>query len=345
MGIPPSLTPVLITLGAGLAGAAVGLAFRAFILARLARVAERTTGQVDDVLTQRVRGPLPLWSALLGLHFGASAAGFRPETGESIRHLLLAILILSVSWAAGSIASSLVRVPKSAGRALPSARILSTAAHSFVVLLGTLVALQTMGISVAPILTALGVGGLAVGLALQDTLANLFAGFHILASRQVRPGDFVQLATGEQGFVEDITWRNTTVRQLSNNIVIVPNAQLARAVTLNYSLPDAEQAVRVPVGVSYAADLDHVERATVAVATEVQRDVPGAVTEFAPFIRYHTFGESSIDFTLIMRARQFTDSYLMRHEFVKRLRARFANEGIEIPYPQRTVHLPLSPRD
>jgi small-conductance mechanosensitive channel len=345
MQIPPSLIPVLVTLVAGIIAAALGVAFRAAVVDRLARLAAQSATRFDDILIQNLRGPVPLWAALMGLHIGSSVGSLAPAAGTVLRHLLLATLILSMSWAAGGIAAGVVRVPRGAERALPSARILSTAARAFVVLLGALVALQTMGISVAPILTALGVGGLAVGLALQDTLANLFAGFHILVSRQVRPGDFVQLATGEQGYVEDISWRDTTVRQLSNNIVIVPNAHLAKSVTLNYSLPDAEQAVLVPLGVSYDADLEHVEQVTVEVASEVQREIPGAVREFAPFIRFHTFGESSIDLTVILRARQFTDSYLMKHEFVKRLRPRLAREGIEIPYPQRALHFSGSRRD
>ncbi|MEA3244958.1 MAG: mechanosensitive ion channel family protein, partial [Gemmatimonadota bacterium] len=256
---------------------------------------------------------------------------------------LLAIVILSISWTVGGMAAAIVQVPQGANGAIPSARILSTAARAFVFVVGILVALQTLGVSVAPILTALGVGGLAVGLALQDTLANLFAGFQILVSRQVRPGDFIQLGSGEKGFVEDITWRNTTIRQLPNNIVIVPNAKLSQQITINYSLPETEQAVLVQVGVSYDEDLPTVERITIEVARTIQRDVDGAVRDFEPFTRYHTFADSSINFSVIMRGTEYTSNFLMKHEFVKRLHARYKAEGITIPFPQRTVHLHQAP--
>jgi small-conductance mechanosensitive channel len=325
---------------AGLAGGAlIGVVLRAAVLPRLAKLAERTETHVDDIVLRSLGGPLIYWAALVGLHAGISFARYEPRVIEAIQKPLLAIVILSVGWTVGGIAAAVVQAPQGANGAIPSARILSTAARAFVFVVGILVALQTLGVSVTPILTALGVGGLAVGLALQDTLANLFAGFQILVSRQVRPGDFIQLATGEQGYVEDITWRNTTIRQLPNNIVIVPNAKLSQQITVNYSLPQAEQSVVMQVGVGYDEDLPRVERITIDVARTVQREVEGAVRDFEPVVRYHTFADSSINFSVTMRGTEFTSGFLMRHEFVKRLHARFRAEGITIPYPQRTVHL------
>lgn len=336
------LDPLVPAIG-GLLGWVFAIAFRAVAISRLARLASKTSTHVDDVVLASLRRPVVLWGALLGLQAGLAFSSYDPRSVDWLHRATVVLVVVSIAWTAGDIAAALVRVPPGAEGALPSARILSSALRASIVVLGILVALQTIGISVAPVLTALGVGGLAVGLALQDTLANLFAGFHILVSRQVRPGDFIQLSSGQQGFVQDISWRNTTVRQLSNNIVIVPNAELAKSVTLNYSLPDSEQAVLVEVGVSYDDDLPTVERITSEVAATVQREVPGAVREFAPFIRFHSFGDSSINFTVIMRGVAFTDNYLMKHEFVKRLASRYRAEGITIPFPQRFLHLAEPP--
>lgn len=319
-------------------GIVVGLVARSIILPRLARLTTHTDTKLDDVMFDAARGPVVLWAALLGLYLGIGLAGYEPRVLNAIHKPLLAIVILSVSWTLGRIAATVVRLPEGPAGALPSARILSTAAQASVLGVGFLVALQSLGVSVAPILTALGVGGLAVGLALQDTLANLFAGFHILVSGQLRPGDFIQLESGAQGFVEDITWRNTTIRQLPNNLLIVPNAKLAQSITVNFTLPEAQQAVIIPVGVSYDEDLEHVERVTIEVARSIQADIEGAVRDFEPFTRYKEFADSSINFSVIMRASQFTDKFIMRHEFVKRLHARYRAEGISIPYPQRTLH-------
>jgi small-conductance mechanosensitive channel len=185
----------------------------------------------------------------------------------------------------------------------------------------------------------LGVGGLAVAPALQDTLSNLFAGFYITVSRQIRIGDYVKLESGEEGYVTDVAWRATKIRMLPNNVVLVPNAKPASAIITNYSLPDKELAVLVQVGVDYASDLEHVERVMVEVARAVMQTVPGGVPTFEPFIRSHTFGDSSINFTVILRAKEFVDQYLLTHEFVKRLHTRYERAGITIPFPIRTVHL------
>jgi small-conductance mechanosensitive channel len=166
----------------------------------------------------------------------------------------------------------------------------------FVYLIGSLIILQTLNISITPILTALGVGGLAVALALQDTLSNLFSGLQIIASKQVRPGDYVKLESGEEGYVTDITWRNTAIRALPNNMVIVPNSKLASTLVTNYYQP-----------------------------------------EFEPFIRYHTFADFSVNFSVILRAGEFTDQFMVKHEFIKRLHERYQQEGIEIPFPIRTL--------
>jgi len=253
-----------------------------------------------------------------------------------VRKLLVVLLIVSVTWALGRAVAAAVTA-RAAVAMLPSVNLVSNLARILVLTLGGLVILQTLGISITPLITALGIGGLAVGLALQDTLAKLFAGIHILVSRQVRPGDYVRLDSGEEGYVQDVTWRYTTIRQLPNNLTIVPNAKLASAVVTNYYLPDTELAVLVQVGVSYDSDLARVETATVAVGKEVMAEVKGGVPGFVPFIRYNAFADSSIDFTVILRGREVVDQHLIRHEFIKRLHDRYRAEGIEIPFPQRTV--------
>lgn len=149
----------------------------------------------------------------------------------------------------------------------------------------------------------------------------------------------MKLESGEDGYVEDIAWRYTTIRQLANNVTIVPNAKLASTITTNYYLPQTELAVLVQVGVSYASDLVRVEAVTVDVAREVQREVPGAVPQFEPFIRYHTFSDSSIKFSVILRGQEFVAQYLIIHEFIKRLHERYRREHITIPFPIRTLDL------
>jgi small-conductance mechanosensitive channel len=176
-----------------------------------------------------------------------------------------------------------------------------------------------------------------VALALQEPLANFFAGLFITLAGQIRVGDYLKLDSGQEGYVTDFSWRSTRLRMLSNNLVIVPNAKLAQAIVINHHLPSQDLAVLVEVGVAYASDLHHVERIVAEVGREIMAAVAGGVTTFEPFIRYHTFADSSINFTVILRAREFVDQYLIKHEFVKRLHTRFNQEGIVIPFPIRTL--------
>lgn len=336
-----ALVPLGIAAAIAFAGLAFGLMLRRTALPALARAID-----IDPSVAGVLRGPVVLWSFVLGIYIAARVSPLPSAASEVTRSVLLVLLILSIAWTVGKAAAALIAHHTRAIGAPTSVQLISTLTQAMVLLLGVLVALNSLGVSITPLLTALGVGGLAVGLALQDTLANLFAGIHILVSRQVRPGDFVRLDSGEEGYIQDITWRYTTIRQLPNNMVVVPNAKLASAIVHNFYLPDPEQAVLVPVGVSYASDLANVEAVTVAVAKEVLAEVQGGVTTFEPFIRYNAFSDSSINFNVIMRGREFVDQHLIRHEFIKRLHRRYQAERIEIPFPQRTLHLhQVEPRD
>ena len=202
-----------------------------------------------------------------------------------------------------------------------------------------MIVIQTLGVSIAPLLTTLGGGGLAVALALQDTLSNLFSGIHIIASKQINTGDYIKLDTGEEGYVVDISWRNMSIRELSNNIIIVPNGKVAKTILRNYDLPKQELSLLIPIGVSYSSDLEHVEKITIEVATDVLKTVKGGVPDFEPFIRYHTFGESSIIFNVFLRAKEFSDHFLVKHEFIIKLHKRYKEENIEIPFPIRSIYM------
>jgi small-conductance mechanosensitive channel len=333
-----TLAPIAVSVALTLGGLAVGLLIRRFLVPRLSRATKGTASPADNILVAALRGPVVVWTTMVGVYVAAEVTTLPGATGPVVRKLLVVLLILSITWALGRAVAAAVTA-RAAVAMLPSVHLVSNLARILVLALGGLVILQTLGISITPLITALGIGGLAVGLALQDTLANLFAGIHILVSRQVRPGDYVRLDSGEEGYVQDVTWRYTTIRQLPNNLTIVPNAKLASAVVTNYYLPDTELAVLVQVGVSYDSDLARVETATVAVGKEVMAEVKGGVPGFEPFIRYNAFADSSIDFTVILRGREVVDQHLIRHEFIKRLHDRYRAEGIEIPFPQRTVHL------
>ena len=314
-------------------GLAVGLLLRRRLLGRLVRLSGATATDADDYIVTALRGPVVVWCSLLGLYLAVQVITLPTGLAWVLQRGLLVLAIGSVTWALARIVGGLVdHATSDAAGHVRSATFLTNMARLAILGLGLLVVLQTLSISITPLLTALGIGGLAVGLALQDTLANFFAGLHILMSKQVRRGDFVKLSSGEEGYVQDVTWRYTTVRQQSNNLTVVPNSKLASAVVTNYNLPEPELVILVPVGVSYASDLERVEEVTAEVGRDVMAAVPGGVATFEPFIRYTAFGPSGVEFTVILRGRGIEDQDLLRHEFIKRLHQRYQDEGIEIPH-------------
>ncbi|MFD3312018.1 mechanosensitive ion channel family protein [Streptomyces sp. NPDC058656] len=320
-------------------GLAAGVLLR-LLLRWLGKHATRTNWSGDDVLVDGLRALIPVAALTGGIAAAAAALPLTGKVNHTVNQILTVLIILAATITAARVVAGLVRaVTQSRSGVAGSASIFVNITRVVVLAMGCLVVLQTLGISIAPLLTALGVGGLAVALALQDTLANLFAGIHILASKTIQPGDYIRLTSGEEGYVVDINWRNTVVRNLSNNLVIIPNAQLSSTNMTNFSRPEQEMTLTVQVGVGYDSDLDHVERVTSEVVTEVMTDVEGAVPEHEPAIRFHTFGDSRISFTVILGVGEFSDQYRIKHEFVKRLHKRYHVEGIRIPSPARTVAL------
>jgi small-conductance mechanosensitive channel len=303
--------------------------------------ADRTNTQMDNMLVQALQGPLTLWILMLAIHLAAQSSALSPRATQLVGQILLVLWIVSLTIVAARLTVRLIRhYGGGTNGVLPVTTITQNLASMVVVTIGLLILLNTLGISITPILTALGVGGLAVALALQDTLSNLFAGFYISLAGQVRAGDYVKLNTGEEGYVADITWRSTTLRALPNNLIVVPNAKLAQAIVTNYHLPEKRMSLLIPVGVSYDSDPDQIERILVEEATQGADLIPGLLKEPAPFVRFIPgFGDSSLDFTLICQVSEFVDQYLAQHELRKRILKRFRSEGIEIPFPIRTLQV------
>ena len=315
-------------------GHLVGAVFMSRIPAWLTDRQRRLASSALQILRKR----LPWWSLLIGAWVAAGYWPLTPEGQLIIGKTAFVLGAVSVTLALAALASQSVDVYGALiGPALPVSSLTRNVAWTTIATLGLLVILSGLGLSITPMLTALGVGGLAVALALQEPLANFFAGLFLTLSGQIRVGDYVKLDSGQEGYIVDFSWRSTRLRMLANNLIVVPNARLAQAIVVNHHLPAQDLAVLIDVGVDYDSDLAHVERVVVEVGRDVMREVTGGVPEFEPFIRYHTFGDSSINFTVILRASEFVDQYLIKHEFVKRLHARFNVEGIVIPFPIRTL--------
>jgi small-conductance mechanosensitive channel len=319
----------------------VGLFIEYIVLTWLHGLAANTEWGLDDIFIQSLRGLPILWALLLGAYFVIPliASGLTSLYISYSRQGLIIVAIISAMVVIMRITTQWINLSSGAGN-FPAVSVLTNFLRVIIASITIMIILQYAGISITPALAALGVSGLAVSLALQEPLSSLFSGILIVASNQLKPGQYVRLSSGEEGYIIDINWRTTNIRQLANNMVIVPNSQMTSAIVINYDTPEKELSILFDVGVSYDSDLEHVEQVTIEVASEVMQEVTGGVPGTTPFIRYNQFQDFSINFTVIMRGAEFVDQYLIKHEFVKRLHRRYRQEGIVIPFPIQTLHTP-----
>jgi small-conductance mechanosensitive channel len=316
------------------------LLVKRLIFSRIRALAARSQSKIDDVLVYSISRPATFLIIGSGILFVARILPFPPEVDRGFGIAFGVLVLLAVVLFLDRLARGLADFYAPRVEFLRSSRpILVGATRAFIILIALIIFLGSVGVSITPLVASLGIGSLAVALALQDTLANFFAGIQVLIDKPVTVGDFVRLDSGEEGYVTKVGWRSTQVRMISDDVVVVPNSKLISSVIRNYSLPRNELVVRVQVGVHYDSDLEHVEKVACEVGKAVMQNVKGGIPEFEPFVRYHTFGDSSINFTMILRAKTFEDGYRVKHEFVKMLRRRFREEGIVIPFPIRTLDI------
>lgn len=305
------------------------------------RINQQLTGEESSwqfILIHAMKGTPISFCLVSGLYWIVGTIDIPPQLTKLFSYILFTVIVLTVTRIIARTVQGIVQLRiENSREPLPKTTLLDTILNIVIYAMGVLVVLQYYGISIAPILTAMGVGGMAVALALQETLANIFSGLHLILSKQLKIGDYIKLSTGESGRVTDITWRFTTIVPVGEgNMVVIPNQKIASSTITNYSMPHRDIIISIPIGVAYDSDLEQVEQVTVDVADAVLEDIDHAITA-KPLVRFHTFGDSSIDFDVILHSSNFDNQALIKHEFIKCLTKKYRELGIEIPYPVRTV--------
>jgi small-conductance mechanosensitive channel len=309
-----------------------GWVFRRILFTRLERWADSTRTQVDNILLDVIHGPFLLWVLILAIHLATESSSLPRGVTRWSGKVLLALWIISLTAVLARLSGRLVRVYSARLEgALPVGTLTEVLAGLIIWILGFLTLLQQVfEVDIRAILAALGVGGLAVALALQDTLSNLFAGFYVSVARQIRIGDFVKIDAGQTGYVQDIGWRSTTLRELGGNLIFIPNHKLAQSIVTNYYLPQRSLGVGIAVPATYDSDPSVVERLLTEVASAAAGQVPGLLKEPAPSAKLIPgFGKTSLEFTLDCHVAEFADQFLVQHELRKRIYRRFREEGIQ----------------
>ncbi|MFH2006264.1 MAG: mechanosensitive ion channel family protein [bacterium] len=339
----PNMRAGIIVVGA----VAAGFLFDRLVARVLLLLAGKTETDVDDKIIEVLHKPI-FWSVFMG---GAAWAIFELKLPRPVPYIVngliktAAVFIwISAFSKIGTIFLQWLAQKQDQYRVVqPRTLPLFDIAVKIVVIGGGIYALMlSWNINVTGWLASAGILGLAIGFAAKDTLANLFAGVFILADAPYKLGDYIVIATGERGKVVEIGMRSTRVLTRDDIEIVVPNSAIANGKIINESGPVYKRRIRISVGVSYSSDPDLVEKVLLQVAEESQEIAKTP----EPRVRFRTFGDSSLDYQLLVWIDEPEWHGRITHELNTAVLKAFRAAGIEIPFPQRDVHMiPASPGD
>jgi MscS family membrane protein len=311
----------------------------------VSRLVARTKTNVDDELVRMLHRPIFASIAMVGLVIATYRLDFSAELRESTVAVLQTILIVMWLIFGLRISRIIVTAMKRQERSFRFVQqstepLLANAVAVVLFLAGVYAILVAWDINVTGLVASAGIVGLALSFAAQDTLSNLFAGVAILADRPYNIGDFIVLDSGERGQVTHIGLRSTRLLTRDDVEVSIPNGVMGHAKIVNQAGgPPRRFRIRVAVGVAYGSDIDKVMEILNAIAA----DHPKVYSTPEPRVRFRRFGESSLDFELLCWIERPIDQGLVSHEIHYEIYQRFMAQGVQIPFPQRDLHIKQMP--
>lgn len=317
-----------------------GLIVRSLLFRIVRGWARRTDSHLDVLTTDSLRGPIVLWSIILGLHFATQNSEIPRAYLKYVPRTLAVLWIISLTMAMSQFAGNAVHFY--GGRVTGAQSVTSLTrklAQLAVVLIGFAWLLRVFDVSLAPLVTTLGVSGLAVALALQDTLSNLFAGFYVSISGLLHIGDYIKLNTGEEGYVTDINWRCTMMRNSSDNLIVVPNSKLGQAIYTNFSLPDRHFSISISFTVSADSDVDKVRTLLLEETIQASHEIKGMLAEPPPAVLFNPGTDSAVQFQVNYNVADFGSQFRVQSELRMRLFKKLRSAGIALATPARAVLL------
>ena len=347
LGDPGWLDPVTVFIGIAISLVAAGVFYK-LLCPLVLRLTHWTPTDLDTRMVRSTRWPFTIGVVLLGVYLALTLAlDLDPGQRERVDQVVgllgivlgVAVVVVLVSnaidWYLENLATRTQHLVDL--KLFPLLRRISVA---LIYGLGALLVMDLLNINISPLIAGLGLGGLAVALALQPTLTNLFAGTYVMTEGAIAPGDYIALENGTTGYVVEVGWRSTRIRTWQNNLVVVPNNRFAETIITNYQKPVPAVNVWLQGGVSYDSDLQRVEDVCREVMDEILDTEPAAVKDYGHYFGYDNFGESNVSFWVFLQANDRWGSFVVQTALMKRLHARFKEEDITINYPMRTLQFP-----
>ncbi len=302
----------------------------------LESIAKRTKTDLDDIILEKIKRPFFYLILAQGLKlslYNLQVSGFIEQGVSSIMALVLVLVlsrtteVLLVAWARTFSYRSKTQIDE----------VLLPVFKKFVklifILIGLMWLLSIWGVDVSPYLAGVGISGLVLGLALQDSLKNILGGVSLILDRAYKIGDMVELEDGRTGIIADVGLRSTKLRTWDNDIVTIPNSYLAESKVLNYTQPSGKCRITVPFTVAYGTDTDFVKK---VILNELKK-IPSDVKEHT--VNFVNMGDFSLDFKAYVWVRSWKDRYETKLKIIDIVHKRLNKEGISIPFPTTTVEL------
>jgi small-conductance mechanosensitive channel len=324
----------------------VAIMVNVFMKRIVSALTQKTKTTLDDDMVRAVKKPVFMGLLLFGLFLSLTSISYLEQHKILITKIATILGLIILFYLIHRILDALVKWYSSEwsvrikGHESKQLSIFGKIADGVLVFIFVLILLRFLGIDITPLVASLGIGGLAVALALQETLSNFIAGLSIIGDKSLKVGDYVELENNQlAGYIDDISWRTSRIRTPGGDYIIVPNNKLSQSITKDYNFGSPVTSTGVTLYVSYKNDLNKVEQVANRVAKEVQDTVPGAVKGNEPKLRFKEFQESNIMATIYFQINSVTDQYVVKHEFIKRIKKEFEKNKIEISRPVRLVYM------
>ena len=316
----------------------------------LKKITRKTRTKLDFKIVESIEKPVILVVFFIGLRiiferfitYVAKYGAISPKLSGYIGNTIYSLIVLSFAYLTSAFVSGFSEwyLEEIAFKTKTTVdeefmRLFKRLAKIVIFFIAITIILDKFNQPITSLLGAAGIASLAVAFAAQETLANMISGFVIMIDKPFRIGDRIQLSSGEIGDVLEIGLRSTKILSFDNNVIVVPNSEIAKAKIVNYGYPEPKMKLRIKVGVAYGTDLEKVKR----ILLDICKNHPDILDAPAPSVYFTEFGDSSLNLLIICWIREYREKFRITDEINMAIKKRFEEENIEIPFPQRDIHI------
>lgn len=314
------------------------------ILKFFSRKAEKTNTKIDDIILHSIGRPVYILVIVAGFYYAVHQTPYLADRINvfdqdfKYRHFIVTIFL---TWIISTLAKQIINeygysIAARTKREMDE-RIVALADMSVTYVIwifGIMFALSNIGIQITPLITGMGIAGLAIALAGQNLLSNVFGGFTITIDQLYKTGDRVEMG-GVYGDVYEIKPRYTRIKTLNNTIITIPNSKVINEQIINYAVPDASIRVKIPVGVAYGTDPIKLENILLNIVDKISL----VEREPKPLVRFLEYAASSQNFELIVWVRHYDERHPVLDRIYRDIFIQFKKENIEIPFNQMDIRI------